>query len=178
MWSVPYTTATLILEGGALPWYDLVVKVPRGTDCNVQWVQRDTRVVKRVLTLVTPPQVVKVLHGADSDVQWLQRDFGIFVANLFDTGQAARVLQLASFGLAHLLSHFCDVKAAPRAYAQPTVPYTLPYPTLPCSYCSCCREAELACMSAYTVTLTCKICRICSQLVSESHVLTLRVSKG
>lgn len=73
-----------------------------------------------------------MLHGADSDVQWLQRDFGIFVANLFDTGQAARVLQLASFGLAHLLSHFCDVKAAPRAYTQPPlnhIPYlTLPYP--------------------------------------------------
>ena len=37
-------------------------------------------------------QVVKVLHGADSDIVWLQRDFGIYVTNLFDTGQAARVL--------------------------------------------------------------------------------------
>jgi len=44
------------------------------------------------LSLAAPRarQVAKVLHGADHDVLWLQRDFGIFVANLFDTGQAAR----------------------------------------------------------------------------------------
>lgn len=55
-------------------------------------------------------QVVKVLHGSDSDIVWLQRDFGIYVANLFDTGQAARVLAYPSAGLAYLLSHFCSVK--------------------------------------------------------------------
>ncbi|KXZ56029.1 hypothetical protein GPECTOR_2g1581 [Gonium pectorale] len=49
------------------------------------------------------PQVVKVLHGADGDVEWLQRDFGLFLVNMFDTGQAARVLSLQSAGLAHLL---------------------------------------------------------------------------
>lgn len=57
-------------------------------------------------------QVVKVLHGADSDIVWLQRDFGIYVANLFDTGQAARVLGFPSAGLAYLLSRFCAVKVA------------------------------------------------------------------
>ncbi len=69
------------------------------------------------LSLAAPRarQVAKVLHGADHDVLWLQRDFGIFVANLFDTGQAARVLRLPSFGLAHLLDRFCDVKARLRA---------------------------------------------------------------
>lgn len=55
-------------------------------------------------------QIVKVLHGSDSDIVWLQRDFGIYVANLFDTGQAARVLSLPSAGLAYLLSHFCSIK--------------------------------------------------------------------
>ncbi len=46
------------------------------------------------------PKIVKVLHGADSDVLWLQRDFGIYIVNMFDTGQAARVLDFPSFGLA------------------------------------------------------------------------------
>ena len=55
-------------------------------------------------------QVVKVLHGADSDIVWLQRDFGIYVVNLFDTGQAARVLAYPSAGLAYLLSRMCGVK--------------------------------------------------------------------
>ena len=43
------------------------------------------------------------MHGADSDVLWLQRDFGVYVVNLFDTGQAARVLALPNCGLAHVL---------------------------------------------------------------------------
>ena len=63
----------------------------------------------------TDPAVVKVLHGADSDVVWLQRDFGLYVVNMFDTGQAARVLELPGFGLAHLLAHYCVRPHAPRA---------------------------------------------------------------
>lgn len=51
-----------------------------------------------------------MLHGSDSDIVWLQRDFGIYVANLFDTGQAARVLGYPSAGLAYLLSRFCKIK--------------------------------------------------------------------
>ena len=39
-----------------------------------------------------------------------QRDFGLYVVNLFDTGQAARVLSLPSAGLAFLLDHYCGVK--------------------------------------------------------------------
>jgi len=54
---------------------------------------------------------LKVMHGADNDVQWLQKDFGIFVASLFDTGQAARVLELPSKSLAYLLHHYCGIKA-------------------------------------------------------------------
>jgi exosome complex exonuclease RRP6 len=48
-------------------------------------------------------RVVKVLHGCDSDVLWLQRDFGVFLINVFDTGQAARVLAYPAFSLAHML---------------------------------------------------------------------------
>ena len=57
------------------------------------------------------PDIVKVLHGADRDVEWLQRDFGIYVVNMFDTGQAARVLRLPAKGLAYLLQHHCGVTA-------------------------------------------------------------------
>lgn len=57
------------------------------------------------------PNITKVLHGAASDVEWLQRDFGLYIVNLFDTGQAARVLGLKGFGLAYLLQHYCTVMA-------------------------------------------------------------------
>lgn len=57
------------------------------------------------------PAVVKVLHGADRDILWLQRDCGLYIVNMFDTGQAARVLQYSSYSLAHLLQHHCRVTA-------------------------------------------------------------------
>lgn len=57
------------------------------------------------------PNITKVLHGADKDVEWLQRDFGLYVVNMFDTGQAARVLGLKGHGLAYLLQHYCSVMA-------------------------------------------------------------------
>eukprot|EP01119_Soliformovum_irregulare_P017014 TRINITY_DN500_c8_g1_i1.p1 TRINITY_DN500_c8_g1~~TRINITY_DN500_c8_g1_i1.p1 ORF type:complete len:786 (-),score=221.82 TRINITY_DN500_c8_g1_i1:148-2421(-) len=57
------------------------------------------------------PAIVKVLHGADSDIIWLQRDFGIFIVNMFDTGQASRVLDLPRFSLAYLLQQYCNVVA-------------------------------------------------------------------
>lgn len=43
-------------------------------------------------TAFSDPKIVKVLHGADMDILWLQRDFGLYVVNLFDTGQATRCL--------------------------------------------------------------------------------------
>ncbi|CAH3037744.1 unnamed protein product [Porites lobata] len=59
----------------------------------------------------TNPNILKVLHGADMDIGWLQRDFGIYVVNMFDTGQAARVLNYGKYSLAFLLKKFCDVTA-------------------------------------------------------------------
>jgi len=56
------------------------------------------------------PSITKVLHGADSDVQWLQRDCGLYLVNMFDTGQAARVLGFSRFSLAHLLMCYCKVE--------------------------------------------------------------------
>jgi len=61
---------------------------------------------------------LKVMHGADNDVQWLQKDFGIFLSCLFDTGQAARVLELPSKGLNHLLHHYCGVKSEGKRRLQ------------------------------------------------------------
>ncbi|XP_054712256.1 exosome component 10-like [Uloborus diversus] len=55
----------------------------------------------------TDPRIIKVLHGADMDILWLQHDFGIYVVNLFDTGQAARVLHFAHLSLAYLIKHYC-----------------------------------------------------------------------
>lgn len=56
----------------------------------------DTLLLKKQLWILnrsfTNPNIVKVLHGSDSDLMWLQRDFGLFIVNLFDTGQAARIL--------------------------------------------------------------------------------------
>eukprot|EP01052_Picozoa_sp_SAG31_P023118 SAG31_NODE_1882_length_7000_cov_3.469932_2_plen_489_part_00 len=52
-----------------------------------------------------------VLHGADSDIVWLQRDFGLYIVNLFDTGQASRVLNLPRYSLAYLYKKYCDVDA-------------------------------------------------------------------
>lgn len=57
------------------------------------------------------PSKRKIMHGADRDIIWLQRDFGIYVCNLFDTGQASRVLQLERNSLEYLLNHFCGVSA-------------------------------------------------------------------
>jgi exosome complex exonuclease RRP6 len=57
----------------------------------------------------TNPAITKVFHGADSDIIWLQRDFGLYVVNMFDTGQCARVMEFPSYGLAWLLSFYCGV---------------------------------------------------------------------
>ncbi|XP_037419765.1 protein RRP6-like 2 [Triticum dicoccoides] len=61
--------------------------------------------------LFKDPTKRKVMHGADRDIMWLQRDFRVYVCNLFDTGQASRVLQMERNSLEHLLHHFCGVTA-------------------------------------------------------------------
>ena len=55
--------------------------------------------------------ILQVFHGSDMDVEWLQRDLGLYVVNMFDTGQASRVLGLARHGLSYLLAHYCSVQA-------------------------------------------------------------------
>ncbi|GJT81725.1 RRP6-like protein 2 [Tanacetum coccineum] len=57
------------------------------------------------------PTKRKVMHGANKDILWLQRDFRIYVCNMFDTGQASRVLKMERNSLEHLLLYFCGVIA-------------------------------------------------------------------
>ena len=75
----------------------------------------DTIVLRNELHVLqhvfTNPRVVKVLHGADRDIIWLQRDLGLYVVNMFDTGQCARVLDYPSKSLAYLLKTKCGVTA-------------------------------------------------------------------
>lgn len=59
----------------------------------------------------TNPKITKILHGSDYDVLWLQRDCGVYVVNLFDTHQAAVVLEYPHRSLAALLSRFCEIQA-------------------------------------------------------------------
>ncbi|XP_054994844.1 exosome component 10 isoform X1 [Sorex araneus] len=59
----------------------------------------------------TDPAIVKVFHGADSDIEWLQKDFGLYVVNMFDTHQAARLLSLGRHSLDHLLKVYCGVES-------------------------------------------------------------------
>ncbi|KAL5111866.1 Exosome component 10 [Taenia crassiceps] len=59
--------------------------------------------------LFTNPKIVKVFHGSNLDLMWLQRDFGVYIVNLFDTGQAARTLRFPRFSLAYLLQRFVGI---------------------------------------------------------------------
>ena len=77
------------------------------------------KVTSVVMVVNIPPVVMatssspktQVMHGADWDVQWLQRDFGLYLVNLFDTGQASRVLSIPRHSLAFLLQYCCGVQA-------------------------------------------------------------------
>ena len=65
----------------------------------------------KINEVFSDPNLLKVMHGADSDIGWLQRDFGVYVVNMFDTGQAARTLHEDRFSLAYLLNKYCNVDA-------------------------------------------------------------------
>lgn len=80
----------------------------------------DTLVLRRELSILnktfTNPKIVKVLHGSDNDILWLQRDFGVYIVNLFDTGQAARTLEYPKFALSYLLFHFCGLSVEKKKF--------------------------------------------------------------
>lgn len=92
-----------------------------GFTCLMQLSTRDKDYIVDTLALrsklhclnkiFTDPKVVKILHGAKSDIVWLQKDFGVYIVNLFDTGEASRALGLKKASLAYLLKYYCDVDA-------------------------------------------------------------------
>ncbi|KAK3869307.1 hypothetical protein Pcinc_025355 [Petrolisthes cinctipes] len=75
----------------------------------------DTLALRGKLTILnevfTHRKITKVIHGSDYDVLWLQRDCGVYLVNLFDTHQAAIVLEYPHRSLAALLHRFCDIQA-------------------------------------------------------------------
>ncbi|KEH23542.1 3'-5' exonuclease [Medicago truncatula] len=83
----------------------------RTEDFIVDTLKLRDHVGKHLRDVFMDPTKKKVLHGADRDIVWLQRDFGIYICNMFDTGQASRVLKMERYSLQHLLQHFCGVTA-------------------------------------------------------------------
>jgi len=53
----------------------------------------------------------QVFHGAQHDIEWLQRDLCVYVVNMFDTHEAAKLLNFAKLSLAFLMKHYCSVMA-------------------------------------------------------------------
>ncbi|KAH8584027.1 RRPp PMC2 like exosome exoribonuclease subunit [Cryptosporidium sp. chipmunk genotype I] len=66
--------------------------------------------IRMLNDLTANPRILKVLHGSDYDIIWLQRDFSVYIVNMFDTGQAARILNTpGGFSLKNLLSIYCSL---------------------------------------------------------------------
>ncbi|CAG2237093.1 EXOSC10 [Mytilus edulis] len=83
----------------------------QGLTCLMQISTRTNDYIIDTLELRNELHLLNVLHGADMDIGWLQRDLGLYIINMFDTGQAARVLNMARHSLAHLLQVYCQVEA-------------------------------------------------------------------
>ena len=59
--------------------------------------------------LLADEAVGMVMHGCEEDVRYFDRDFGFTIANLFDTGLAARFLGVSRPNLGAVLEEFCGV---------------------------------------------------------------------
>lgn len=70
--------------------------------------REDLHVLNEVFT---DKKILKVFHGADLDIEWLQRDLSLYIVNMFDTHQAAKLLNLSRLSLSFLLKHYCNVDA-------------------------------------------------------------------
>jgi exosome complex exonuclease RRP6 len=93
----------------------------RGVTCLIQLSTREKDYIVdpfplwdhlNILNRITAnPAIRKTFHAGDLDIQWLQRDFSVYVVNMFDTAQAAKLAEIeGGFGLGNLLTYFCGVK--------------------------------------------------------------------
>lgn len=64
------------------------------------------------------------MHGADRDILWLQRDFGIYICNMFDTGQVClkssdfSLLRLFSYSISWKQNHMISYTVAVNLYVK------------------------------------------------------------
>ena len=88
------------------------VKVLHGADRDVEWLQVQYRelVMGKGSSFGLRAFLCMSLIPPSARSSLLQRDFGLYIVNLFDTGQASRVLSLPSAGLAFLMEHYCGIK--------------------------------------------------------------------
>ena len=88
-----------------------LIQISDGTDTYLldPLAVRDLSVLGRLLG---DPSVGKVLHGCEEDVRFFDRDFGFTIANLFDTGLAARFLGVTRPNLGAVLEEFSGVAIA------------------------------------------------------------------
>ncbi|CAI5466669.1 unnamed protein product [Closterium sp. Yama58-4] len=84
-------------------------RIVKGFLCVLQLSTRSKDYVVDAISLRT--HIGPILGPMFAGPRIVKRDFDIFIANLFDTGQAARVLGLERFSLAHLLQRHCGVTA-------------------------------------------------------------------
>jgi ribonuclease D len=62
------------------------------------------RDLSALVAIFSNPKIEKVFHAAEYDLICLKRDFGIILANIFDTMQAARILGYKQVGLDAMLA--------------------------------------------------------------------------
>eukprot|EP00917_Polyrhabdina_sp_WS-2016_P027966 GHVP01059688.1.p1 GENE.GHVP01059688.1~~GHVP01059688.1.p1 ORF type:complete len:692 (+),score=138.87 GHVP01059688.1:2625-4700(+) len=69
-------------------------------------------VMPKLNKIFANPRILKIFHGSNRDMLWLSRDFSLYVVNLFDTGVAAKKLQVpGGYSLKNLLHQYCSIQA-------------------------------------------------------------------
>ncbi|PRP87893.1 hypothetical protein PROFUN_02630 [Planoprotostelium fungivorum] len=73
--------------------------------------QISTRMDDFIIDTLALRSHMHLLNPAFTNPNVVKANFGIYVVNMFDTGQASRILEYPKFSLAYLLSFYCNVNA-------------------------------------------------------------------